>query len=137
MNDKKISIEVRRYLERELKDYKDNKAYIEELRLDIIEASPKIDLGAPSNPNKGNEGQTEKVYKLMTNTIIKRLENICYHIEKVLSELDDNKYEFYVRCYEKRQSKVKICMEMPITERSYDRYKNKIIYSLAEELGFI
>ena len=30
--DKKISIEVRRYLERELKDYKDNKNIIEELR---------------------------------------------------------------------------------------------------------
>lgn len=65
--DKKISIEVRRYLERELKDYKDNKNIIEELRLDIIEECPKITLGVPGSPNKGNEGQTTKVYNLITN----------------------------------------------------------------------
>lgn len=135
--DRKLSKEVKNYLIRELKDYKDNKKTIEEVRLDIIESSPNIVLGTPSSPNKGNEGQTRKVYELMTNGMIKRLENMCYHIEKVLSELDGTRYEFYVRCFEKRQSKVKICMEMPITERSYERYKKKIVYLLAEELGYI
>ena len=134
---KELSNEVKKYLERELKDYKYNKKKINELRLDIIEESPKVDLGVPSSPNRGSEGQTNKVHRLMTNTIIRRLEDMCYHIEKVLNELDDNKYEFYTRCFEKRQSKVKICMEMPIAEKTYYRYKDKIVYSLAEELGFI
>ena len=135
--DRKLSKEVKNYLIRELKDYKDNKKTIEEVRLDIIESSPNIVLGTPSSPNKGNEGQTRKVYELMTNGIIKRLENMCYHIEKVLSELDGTKYEFYVRCFEKRQSKVKICMETHISEKTYYRYRNYVIYNLAEELGFL
>ena len=40
---KKISIEVRRYLERELRDYEENKSYLEELRNDIIDSSPSPD----------------------------------------------------------------------------------------------
>lgn len=135
--DRKLSKEVKNYLIRELKDYKDNKKIIEELRMDIIEASPQISLGVPSSPNKGNESQTSKVYKLMTNIKINRLENICYHIEKILSELDGVKYDFYVRCFEKRHSKVKICMETNISEKTYYRYWNCIIYNLAEELGFL
>ncbi len=135
--DKKISKEVRRYLERELKDYRENKELIKELRLDIIDSSPNITLGVPGSPNKGNEGQTSKVYELITNNMINRLQTICRKIENVLSELDDIRYEFYIRCFEKRQSKVKICMEMPIAEKTYYRYKKYIINKLAEELGYI
>lgn len=135
--DNKISIEVRRYLERELRDYKENLKLIEELRDDIILASPIIDLGAPSSPNKGNEAQTSKVYKLITDKQINRLKHICEAIEKVLKRLNNNQYEFYTRYFEKRQSKVKICMEMPISERTHERYKKRIVYYLAEELGYL
>lgn len=41
---KKINIEVRRYLERELRDYEENKKYLEELKNDIIDSSPSTDL---------------------------------------------------------------------------------------------
>lgn len=133
----KIPKETRSYLIRELKDYKDNLKYLEELRMDIIEESPKIDLGTPSSPNKGNEGQTAKVYRLITNMQIKRLSEMCKHINNVLSILDDIKYEFYIRCFEKKQSKVTICLEMPISEETYYRYKKYIVNALAEELGFI
>lgn len=132
-----ISKEVKRYLERELKDYKNNKKIIEELRNNIIDSSNSITLGVPRNPNQGNEVQTQKVYELMTNTRITRLENICYHIEKVIENLDIQKYEFYIKCFEKEHNKIKICMDMPISEKTYYRYKNYIIEKLAEELGFI
>ncbi len=135
--DKKISIEVRRYLERELRDYKDNLKLIEELRSDIIEASPAVDLGTPGNQNKGNEAQTNKVYKLITDKQINRFKSICEAIERMLKRLNENQYEFYIRCFEKRQSKVRICMEMPISEPTFHRYKNRIIYYLAEELGYL
>ena len=135
--EKTLSIETRRYLERELKDYKENKKMIEELRNDIIEASPKITLGVPRGSNKGNENITNKVYKLMSNNQISRLEHIFNKIEKVLEKLNDTQYEFYIRYFEKGQSKVKICLEMPISERTHERYKKRIIYYLAEELGFL
>lgn len=134
---KEISNELKRYLERELKDYTNNKRDLEILKLDIIEESPKIDLGVPSSPNKGNECQTSKVYRIMTDRQIKRIENMCYHIERILSMLNDAQYEFYVRYFEKGQSKVKICIEMPISEATFHRYKNKIIILLARELDFI
>ena len=133
----KLSKEVRNYLCRELKDYKENKAYIEELRMDIIESSPNIEPGVPGSPNKGNEGQTSKVYILMNNNQINRLQRICNKITKVLEGLDGNQYELYIRHFEKGQSKTKVCIEMHIGEATFHRYKNKIIYGLAEELGFI
>lgn len=135
--DKKINIEVRKYLERELKDYKKNKVSIEELRLDIIDSSPKITLGVPGSPNKGNEGQTSKVYELMTNNMIKRLQTMCKKINKVLEGLNEEQHELYVRHFENGESKTKVCIEMHIGEATFYRYKNKIIYGLAEELGFI
>lgn len=133
----KLSKEVKNYLCRELRDYKENKLLIEELRLDIIEASPNIDLGTPGSPNKGNEGQTSKVYNLMNSNQINRLQRICNKINKVLEGLEQSQYELYVRHFEKGQSKTKVCIEMHIGEATFHRYKNKIIYSLAEELGFI
>ena len=90
----------------------------------------------PKSQGRG-ETQTEKVYKLSTNAQIKRLESICNAIHKVLNGLNDNQYAFYVLYFEKGLSKIKVCMEMPISESTYDRYKKKIVYKLAEELGFI
>ena len=135
--EKKLSVEVRRYLERELRDYRDNREYIEELRLDIIESSPKVDLGVPGNPNKGNEGQTAKVQALINSTVIKRLQNICNKIYKVLQGLNGEQYELYVRHFEKGESKTKVCLEMHIGEATFHRYKNKIIYGLAKEIGYM
>ena len=132
----KLNKEVKRYLIRELKDYYDNKKIIEELRQDIIDESPKITLGVPKGKNR-SESMTNKVYKLMTNNKINRLEKMCYKISKVLEGLNDIEYQFFIRCFEKNQSKVKICIEMSISESTFHRYKNKIIYSLAEELGFL
>ncbi len=134
---KKLSKELKRYLESELRDYKDNKKKIEELRNDIIEESPNMTLGTPPSKNKGNEVQTVKVHKLMTNTQINRLTTMCTAIENALSRLNDTQYEFYIRCFEKGQSKVKICIEMPIGEATFHRYKNKIICLLAENLGYV
>ena len=135
--DRKLSKEVKNYLIRELKDYKDNKKTIEEVRLDIIESSPNIVLGTPSSPNKGNEGQTAKVYKLMTNKMLERMQTMCNRIHKVLEGLNGAQYELYIRHFEKGESKTKVCIEMHIGEATFHRYKNKIIYGLAEELGFI
>lgn len=135
--DRKLSKEVKRYLEKEIRDYKDNRETVEELRLDIIEASPKITLGVPGSPNKGNEGQTAKVHELITNNMIKRLLTMCKKINKVLEGLNGAQYELYVRHFEKGESKTKVCLEMHIGEATFHRYKNKIIYGLAEELGFI
>ena len=135
--EKKLSKEVRRYLERELRDYEENKKYIEELRLDIIESSPKTSLGMPGNPNKGNENQTNKVYDLINNSVLKRLQNICDKINKVLQGLTGDQYELYVRHFKKGESKTKVCLEMHIGEATFHRYKNKIIYGLAKELGFV
>lgn len=90
----------------------------------------------PKSQGRG-ETQTEKVYKLNTNVKIKRLEKLCYSIQKVLNGLNDNQYRFYIMCFEKGYSKVKICVDMPIGEATYHRYKNRIIYALADELGFV
>lgn len=133
----KLRIEVKRYLCRELKDYRENLKKLDELRADIIESSPNIDLGVPSSPNRGNEGQTAKVHELMTNKVITRLLEVCKRISKVLETLNDEEYEVYVRHFENEENATKICYEMHISESTFYRDKNKIIDRLAEEMGYL
>lgn len=136
MNEK-LDIAIRRYLERELRDYEKNKAYIEELRLDIIEASPSPELGMPSSPNRGNEQQTSKVDKLINNNQINRLERVTKSIYKVLEGLNEEQYNFYVRYFQRGHGKCKVCLDMPISERTFERYKRRVVYALARELGYL
>ena len=137
MINEKLSNEVKRYLERELKDYEENKKYIEELRLDIIESSPSSDLGMPKSPNRGNEQQTNKLSRLENSKVINRLEKITRSIYKVLEELDDNHYNLYVMHFQKGYNRTKTCYDMPISESTFNRYKNKILKDLAQKLGFL
>ena len=90
----------------------------------------------PKSQNR-SENLTDRVYKLNTNAQIKRLEELCLSTQKVLNGLNDSQYKFYVMYFEKGYSKIKVCMEMPISESTYDRYKKRIVYKLAEELGFL
>lgn len=135
--EEKISKYLKNYLEQELRDYDKNKKYLEELRMDIIDSSPSPELGMPGNPNRGNEGQTEKVFKLISNNRINRLERIINAIHKTLEGLNEEQYKFYIRYFQKGQSRTKVCIELPIGEATFHRYKNRIIYALAKELGYL
>lgn len=139
----KLDDKIKKYLEFELLHYSDYKKELEELKLDIIESSPNFDVGMPSSPNKGNEGQTSKVFKIMTTPAIIRLNTIISVIDTVVSRLSPQHKEFYDKYFIKynkcnqESKKIKICMEMFIEERSFRRYKNRIINELARELGYL
>ena len=89
----------------------------------------------PGSPNKGNEGQTTKVYNLITNKMITRLQAMCKKIHKVLEGLSGEQYELYVRHFEKGESKTKVCIEMHIGEATFHRYKNQRICNKRARIG--
>lgn len=141
--EEQLDDKIKKYLEYELLHYAESKKLIEELRGDIIDSSPSPDLGMPGSPNRGNEGQTQKVYKLLSNTAINRLERICGAIDNVVTRLIPVHKEFYDRYYIKynkenaETKRIKICMDMFIEERTYRKYKNRILKDLARELGYL
>jgi RinA family phage transcriptional activator len=134
--EEKLSFEIKRYLEKELRDYQKNKKELEELRLNIMEESPSKELGMPSSPNRGQEQLTPKVYKLMTNVRLKKLAETVDAIDRVIVGLDDSQLAFFDMYYKRGFGRYKVCMNMPLSEATYFRYKNKIIDSLAEKLGY-
>jgi len=134
---KKLTKEIKNYLEKELRDYTENEELIKELELDIIESSPTSDPGMPGSPNRGNEQQTSKVSELMSNKMIHRLKYTVEAIKKVLKGLNETQKDFYKLYFENGYFKTKVCMDMPIGEATFHRYKNRIIYALAQELGYL
>lgn len=134
--ERKLSLEVKRYLEKELRDYTKNKEYLKELEEDIIYSSASPEPGMPGSPNRGKEQLTNKVQQLINNTEINRVKRVIRDITKVLEGLNDLEYEVYVRHFKRGQSPIKVCVESPMSERSFFRNKNKIIYKLADEMGF-
>ena len=127
--------EIRRYLERELKDYEYNKNKINELRDDIIFSSASNDIGIVAK-NKISDPITNKVDKLINNKTIIRIETVVKAIDKVIEGLNADQTKFYNRCFKRGQNKYTIISEMPISEATYNRYKTNIINALANELGY-
>lgn len=54
--EERLDRRVKKYLEKELYDYDKNLKALEELREEIIESSPRLELGMPKSPNKRSRG---------------------------------------------------------------------------------
>lgn len=66
-----------------------------------------------------------------------RLEQVTGAVNRIVLALNPQHKEFYDRLYRNNQSKIRICMEMFIEERTFYKYKDKIIEDLAKEMGHL
>ena len=133
----KIDKKVYNYIDYELQHYQENKKKLEELRSDIIEASPEPSDGQPkgqggtSNPTEG------KTVKLMSSISILTLEKTIKAIDTVKDKLNEDYKKFFEFNYIKQAGIVRTCNEIPISERTYYNMKEKIVIAVGQELGLI
>lgn len=75
--------------------------------------------------------------KLVSSTAIIKLENTINAIETVYNQLNRDYKKFFEWSYIEKAGIVKTCREVNISEKTYYRWKNDIIYATAKEFGLI
>lgn len=133
----KIDKKVYKYIDYELQHYEENKKKLEELRNDIIEASPEPPDGQPKGQGTTGNPIERKVMKLTSSVALIEIEKRVNAIDKVYKHLDNDYKEFFDWNYKKNMGIVKTCMEVNISERSYYNMRDKIVYNVGMEMGLI
>lgn len=133
----KIDKKVYNYIDYELQHYEDNKKRLEELKADIIDASPEPSDGQPKGQGGTGNPTESKALKLTSSVAIVKLESTLNAIEKVRSRLNEDYLKFFEFNYIKQAGIVKTCNEIPIGERTYYNMRDKIVYAVGQEMGLI
>lgn len=134
----RINKKIYNYIDYELTNYKFYEKNIENIRNDILDSSPPPTDGQPKG-NKMSNPTVDKVIKLNTPMAIHKMEQNKKCIERALEKLDIDHKDFFEANYIKTNGneKFKVCNELPVSERTYYRMKNRIIEYVGREMGLI
>lgn len=132
----RIDKEVYKYINHELQHYEENKKELERLKTEIIEQSPAPADGQPRGNTVGNPTE-QKTMKLLTSAAILRIERNIRAIDKIYNQLNKEYKRFFDLCYIEQVGIVKTCNDIPISEKTYHRWRDNITYSVGMELGLL
>ena len=133
----RIDKKVYKYIDYELLHYEDNKKRLDEIREEILEASPLPPDGQPHGQG-GNSNPTEqKAVKLISSVALMKIEKTIGAIDKVYDRLENDHKKFFDWNYKKNAGIVRTCQEVGIAERTYYNMRDKIVYNVGMELGLI
>lgn len=122
-----------------MRDYHKTKAELEELRENLLNASPNPPDGLPRGNLKTNPTEG-KAMRLMTNRRIKYMERVIEGIEMVLGELDEDKLKLIELKYWQRPRQLTdagIAMELHVDKSTIYRWTQAICLKIAIELGLV
>lgn len=129
------------YIDFELSNYKLYEKKIEEIRKDIIDQNDSSMDGQPKAPlgSKISDQTLSKVIQLNTPLAIARMEQNKECIDRALKKLDEDHKKFFNKNYIETDgtNRIKVCYEMPISERTYFRMRSRIIELVGKEMGII
>ena len=132
----RIDKKVYKYIDYELQHYEENKKELERMRAEILDASPAPADGQPRGNTIGNPTE-QKTMKLVTSAAILRIERTTKAIDKIYSQLSKEYKRFFDLCYIDQVGIVKTCNDIPISEKTYYRWRDNITYSVGIELGLL
>lgn len=134
----RINKKVYNYIDYELSNYKFYEKNIEAIRKDILTSSPLPADGQPKG-NNTSDPTVDKVIQLNTPMAIYKMEQNKKCIERALEKLDVDHKNFFEANYVKTNGneKFKVCNDLPVSERTYYRMKNRIIECVGREMGLI
>lgn len=133
----KIDKKVYGYIDYELKHYNENTKKIDEIRANIIEASPEPSDGQPKRQGGTGKPTERKAIKLVSSTALLKMESTNDAIKKVYKQLEKNYKDFFDWNYIKQVEIVRTCQEVNISEATFYRWRDKIVYAVGEEMGII
>ena len=131
----RLPTQIYNYIEYELHHYKDNKDTLElEKERILYESCPPPD-GQPRGSMTGNETERKAIALVESVTVIS-LESRIKAIDRALGSLTETHRKLFTMLYIKgREDMYRMCDELGLSERSFQRYKKSIIYKTALELG--
>ncbi len=133
----KIDKKVYNYIDFELKRYEENTKKIDEIRANIIDANPEPSDGQPKGQGGTGKPTERKAIKLVSSTALLKMESTNDAIKKVYKQLDQNYKDFFDWNYIKQVGIVRTCQEVNISEATFYRWRDKIVYAVGEEMGII
>ncbi len=134
-----IKKEIKAYIETEIRDYDDTLRAIGEERNDLI-------LSSPTHENIGGTSYDisnptlDKAIKLRTNKRIRRMEQTCEAIAKVIDALPDEKLRLVeLKYWAKPQTLTDagIYMQLNIEKTCYYEWINQIVGAVGVEMGIV
>lgn len=133
--DYKLPDWVKRNVTNELYHYWDNVKMLEELKEEIIEASPAPPDGFPRGNLRGKPTES-KVMKLNSRAILVTANKIM-QIENVIKLLNDNEKEIFEIIFKDRLSQVQAYNKKKVPYGMYYTVRRKIVWLVAMEMGYI
>ena len=130
----RLSKNTYRYIENEIKSYKHTEKELNRLRNDLINESsiaPEIRGSEVGDPT------LNKVMKLSLNKKIGEMEKVVKAIEKVYSQLTDQKKNVMEEYWLGRYTIKGLAEKLGIAEPTVFRWKKQIVYSVAIELKYL
>jgi len=131
--------ELRSLIEAELRDYKQTKKELEELRDNLLNLSPSPADGMPRSGEISDPTYRGAV-KLMTNRRIKYMERLIEGIELAIGEFHEEKVRLVELKYWQRPRQLTdmgIAMKLNIGKRTLYRWTDEILEAIGIELGWV
>lgn len=133
--DYKVPNWVKKNVMNELYHYWDNVKLLEELKEEIIEASPAPPDGLPKGNLRGSPTES-KVMKLNSRAILVTANKIM-QIENVIKMLNEDEREVFEIIFKDRMNRIQAYTKKNIPNGMYYFVRNKMINLTAYEMGYI
>ncbi len=136
----KIPGAVFKYVEYELYHLQDTKKELKELKKELSEeqlGNMIYDSFSSNKSNRLGSGVENSAINILQNKVAIRASKTIDNIERALNKLSEEKMELYRKKYIQDEPWQQIVEEMPISERTYFRYRKEIVKKVAEEMGLI
>ena len=130
----RLSKNTFKYVEQEIRQYKNNLKELSRLKNDIIHETSEKQNGRSSNLG---DSTAAKAVKLSMNRKITELEKTQKAIETIHQGLCQDKQSVMEEYWQSRYTTAGLSYKLGVDERTIRRWKQQIVYSVAAELNYL
>jgi RinA family phage transcriptional activator len=134
---KKYKMALYKYLEFELRYYQENMKELEQLRADIIEATPNAPEAKISKTNKVHRPVEQKVLGLLDLRRAIQLEKLNFAVHKAYERAPEDMQKFIKLYFWEDLPWQQVIIEVSISEKCFWQWRDKILTAIALDLGLI
>ena len=130
----RLSKNTFKYVEQEIRQYKNNRKELNRLKNEIIQEAPEKQNGRSSGLG---DSTAAKAVKLSMNRKISELEKNQKAIETIYHRLCQDKQSVMEEYWQSRYTNAGLAYKLGVDERTIRRWKQHIVYLVAAELNYL